>query len=51
MQNTIRISEEFLDMVVNALTALPYRDVQPIFERLGIELNPPAPPEPKIIIN
>jgi hypothetical protein len=52
MQNTIRISEDFLNMVVNALTQLPYAEAMPIFERLAVELAPEnQDPEPQIIVN
>jgi hypothetical protein len=37
--------------MVNAIATLPYKDAQAIFERLGAELNPPAEPESKIILN
>ena len=52
MQNSIRISEELLDSMVDALTKLPYRDVTHIFQRLSAELGPePEVNEPKIIID
>lgn len=52
MPNTISLSEELLDMMVDAITKLPYREAQPIFERLGQELAPtPEQPEPQIILN
>lgn len=45
----MKISEELLDEIVNALTHLPYRDVQHIFVRLGQELQPEQDDKPKII--
>jgi len=51
MQNSIRISEELLDSMVDALTQLPYRDVTHIFQRLSAELGPAEPEqESKIIV-
>ena len=46
----ISISEELLDAIVNALTQLPYREVQPVFDRLSAELMPSEEPEPQIIV-
>lgn len=46
---TIQISEELLDQMVNALTQLPYRDVQSIFIQLSQELQPED--KPKIHVN
>ena len=34
----VEISEELLDKMVNELTKLPYRSVQPIFLELGEDL-------------
>lgn len=36
---TVTISQELLDHIVNALTQLPYRDVQELFLQLGLELQ------------
>jgi len=38
-ESSVVITEAFLDMMVNALTQLPYRDVVPVFARLAEELN------------
>jgi len=52
MQNsTIRVSEELLDLIVDALTKLPYREAQPVFDQLAAELSGPKEEEPKIYIN
>ena len=42
--NTVTISEELLDHIVNALTKLPYRDVQELFLQLGRELSEHSTP-------
>lgn len=44
----VEISEELLDQMVNALSHLPYRDVQGIFLQLGQELAPPREEQPQI---
>lgn len=44
-----KISEELLDEIVNALTHLPYRDVQHIFVRLAQELSQPQGETTQII--
>ena len=38
MSNSVRISKELLDHLVDALTYLPYRQVQDVFAMLGDEL-------------
>lgn len=50
MQNSISISEELLDLMVNALAGLPYAQVQPIFQQLAEELAQPQDDEPTIIV-
>ena len=51
MQNSIQISEGLLDLMVDAITKLPYREAQPVFDQLAIELSGPKEQEPKIITN
>lgn len=43
--HTVEISEALLDELVNALTQLPYRDVQHLFLALGQELQQPTKPQ------
>ena len=40
---TVTISEELLDLVVDGLSNLPYRDVQHIFSQLAKELEAAKP--------
>lgn len=39
MSNSVKISQELLDHLVDALTYLPYRQVQDVFAMLGDELS------------
>lgn len=39
MSNSVRVSQELLDHLVDALTYLPYRQVQDVFAMLGDELS------------
>lgn len=47
-KETVTISQELLDMMVNALSRLPYLDVHGVFGQLAHEL---ADDEPKIQLN
>lgn len=47
---SITISEELLDKMVNALTQLPYRDVQHLFVQLGHEIASQHEDNPQLVV-
>lgn len=47
---SITISEELLDQFVNALTQLPYRDVQHLFVQLGQEIAAQHEDSPQLFV-
>ena len=50
MSSTVTISEELLDLMVNAMTRLPYGDAAPIFSQLAEEMEKSREPQtPQII--
>lgn len=40
---TVTITEELLDEIVNLLTTCPYRDAQPVLQRLNTEYSEQTP--------
>ena len=46
----VKISEELLDIMVNELTKLPYRTVQPIFLQLGEDLEEGKEEKPRLYV-
>ena len=47
---SITISEDLLDKMVNALTQLPYRDVQHLFVQLGHEIAAQSEDNPQLVV-
>jgi hypothetical protein len=45
MTTTFEVSEELVNMITEALTDLPYKRVQPVFEVLADELAPQLMPD------